>query len=142
MTQAKSGDTVTVQYIGTLDNGRIFDSTTDEEPLVFTIGTNQVFPALEKQVLGMAVGEVKNVCIPAAEAYGPRLDENILTVKRDYFPADTEIKVGKKVSIEFRDGEARLMVVVEVTETEVKLDGNHALAGLDLTLALRLDAIN
>ena len=141
MRKAQHGDTLAVQYIGTLENGRIFDSTTEEQPLVFTIGSDQVFPALERGVLGMAAGETRNIVIPAAEAYGPRLAENVLSVDRQGFPAGKEIRVGEKVRIEFSGGRERLMLIHEVSETRVLLDGNHPLAGLDLTFALRLDQI-
>lgn len=141
MSHAHHGSTVTVQYVGTLDNGRTFDSTTEEAPLVFTIGSNQVFPALEQAVLGMGVGETKNIVIPAGDAFGPRLKENVIKVDREHFPAGKEIKAGQKLSIEFSGGKARVMLVTEVTEVEVTLDGNHPLAGLDLTFALRLDGI-
>lgn len=141
MVRAKPGDTVTVQYIGTLDNGRIFDSRSEEDPLTFTIGNGQVFPALEKEIAGMKVGEVKNIVIVAADAYGPRLEENILTLKRTMFPADREVRVGQKLSLQFRGGAERMMLVTGVTGSEVTLDGNHALAGLDLTFALKLAGI-
>jgi FKBP-type peptidyl-prolyl cis-trans isomerase 2 len=85
MKRAQIGSSVTVSYIGTLDNGRIFDSTEEGGPLTFTIGNDQVFAALEQNIIGMASGETKNILIPAAEAYGPRLDENIIKVKRDMF---------------------------------------------------------
>lgn len=138
---AQHGDTVTVHYMGTLDNGRIFDSTTDEKPLVFTIGRNQVFPALENEVKGMRVGEVKNVVILAADAFGPRLETNVLKVGRENFPEGREIVVGQKLRVEFNGNKERVLVVTEVAETCVTLDGNHPLAGMDLTFALRLDGI-
>ncbi len=47
MKRAQHGSTVTISYIGTLDNGRIFDSSDGSGPLSFTIGTDQVFAALE-----------------------------------------------------------------------------------------------
>ncbi len=138
--QARQGDTVTVRYIGTLDNGRIFDSA-EEPPLVFTIGAGQVFPALEREVIGMQTGDTKTFVIPSGDAFGPRLEENILRVGRDAFPGRREPVVGEKVRIEFRGGVERVMLVTDVTETTVTLDGNHPLAGLDLTFALTLDAI-
>ena len=141
MERAQDGSTVCIHYIGTLDNGRIFHSTTEEEPLIFTIGRQQVFPLLEQAVLGMQVGQTRNVVIPAAEAYGPRLEEHIIRVGRGQFPAGRELKVGQKLAIDFSGGESRVMLVREVNETEVTLDGNHPLAGLDLTFALRLDRI-
>jgi peptidylprolyl isomerase len=70
MVRAKNGDRVAVHYIGTLDNGRIFDSTQEVGPLRFTLGAGEVFPALEAAVCGMAAGEVKNI-IPAAPTAAP-----------------------------------------------------------------------
>lgn len=141
MKPAQPGSIVTVSYIGTLDNGRIFDSTEDSGPLTFTIGNDQVFAALEQAIIGMASGETKNILIPAADAYGPRLDENIIKVKREMFPADRELRIGEKLRIEFNGGRERILIVLEQNEQEVTLDGNHPLAGLDLTFALRLDAV-
>lgn len=138
MKRVKAGDTVAIHYIGTLDNGRIFDSTTDREPLRFTVGADEVFPALEEAVCGMAKGEAKNVLIPAEKAYGAHRRENMVVVPRT---PGTEPKFGQKVRIELRGGEEFLMRVVGVTETEVTLDGNHPLAGLDLTFALRVEEI-
>jgi len=141
MKRAQHGSTVTISYIGTLDNGRIFDSSDGSGPLTFTIGNDQVFTALEQAVVGMAVEEARNILIPAAEAYGPRLEANILKVKRDLFPAERELRVGEKLQLQFSGGVERVLIVLEHNEHEVTLDGNHPLAGLDLTFALRLDAV-
>lgn len=141
MIRAKTGDRVTVSYIGTLDNGRIFDSTEESQPLTFTLGAGEVFPQLEAAIRGMAAGEVKNVVVPAAEAYGPRREENVLTIKREALPAEREVRVGQKLQISLASGRDLLVRVTAVADGEVTLDGNHALAGLDLTFALRLDEI-
>ena len=141
MKRVQHGSIVTVSYIGTLDNGRIFDSTEDSGPLTFTIGNDQVFAALEQAIIGMASGETKNILIPAADAYGPRLDENIIKVKREMFPADRELRIGEKLRIEFNGGRERILIILDQNEHEVTLDGNHPLAGLDLTFALRLDEV-
>lgn len=139
MLRAEIGSTVTTSYIGTLDNGRIFQSTEENGPLVFTLGNDRVFPALERAITGMRTGETKNIVLAPEEAFGPRLPENIIAVSRSAFPAEKEIAVGQKLSIEFTGGVARVMMVSEVSETEVTLDGNHPLAGCKLTFALRLD---
>jgi FKBP-type peptidyl-prolyl cis-trans isomerase 2 len=142
MTQADNNNSsITISYIGTLDNGRIFHSTDEHGPLTFTPGADQIFPALEQAVLGMHVGEVKNVVLTAAEAYGPRLQENIIQVSRQSFPAGKDITVGQKLSIDFKGGTSKVMVVIDASDLEVTLDGNHPLAGCDLTFALRVDAI-
>ncbi|HIJ94272.1 MAG TPA: peptidylprolyl isomerase [Desulfuromonadales bacterium] len=141
MTQADIGRTVTISYIGTLDNGRIFHSTDEHGALTFVIGSDHVFPTLEQAIIGMRVTEVKNVLLTAEQAYGPRRRENIIKISRNDFPAGKEITCGQKLSIDFKGGVSRTMVVTEVNGTDVTLDGNHPLAGCDLTFALRLDKI-
>lgn len=141
MKRAEQGSTVTISYIGTLDNGRIFSSTEETGALTFTIGDDRVFAALEQAVIGMAAGEARNILIPAADAYGLRLDANILKVKRDLFPTERELRVGEKLQLQFNGGVERLMIILAADDQEVTLDGNHPLAGLDLTFALRLDSV-
>jgi len=141
MRRAKSGDIVTVHYIGTLDNGRIFDQRDMDQPLTFTVGAGEVFTRLENEIVGMAVGEVKNICLLAEDAYGLRLDANLLKVSRDLFPADKELRIGQKLNVELGGTMQRMMRVRTVEEETVTLDGNHDLAGCDLTFALKLVTI-
>lgn len=142
MRRAALGSTVTVSYIGTLDNGRIFDSTEENGSLTITLGNNQVFEALETGIVGMAIGETRNVIIPATDAYGPRLEGNILKVRRELFLTGRALRVGEKLSLQFKGGAERVMLILEVGAEEVVLDGNHPLAGHDLTFALRLDGLD
>ena len=64
MQSAKEGDVVTVHYIGTLDNGRIFDQRDGDEPLSFKLGAGEEFSKLEREIVDMQVGEVKNIHLP------------------------------------------------------------------------------
>lgn len=141
MSLIQKGSSVTISYIGTLDDGTIFYSTKEHAPLTVTIGGDQLFPALERVIREMRAGETRNITISAEEGYGPRRKENILQVARTAFPSDKELKVGQKLEIGFAGGQSRVMKVMAVTENEVTLDGNHALAGHDLTFALRLDRV-
>lgn len=141
MKQIESGNKVAVHYIGTLDNGRIFDSRDNDNPLVFTLGQQEIFPALENEIIGMKVGEVRNILIKAEDAFGLRYDDNIINLKRSDFPAGQDIHVGQKINLEFKDGSNRLMMVLNVAGDKITLDGNHALAGHDLTFALKLAEI-
>ena len=141
MQSARTGDLVTVHYIGTLDNGRIFDQRDADQPLLLTLGAEDVFPALEQAIIGMAVGEVKNIHLSAEQAYGLRLDENLLRVSRELFPAGKKLHIGQKLSIELGDNTQRVMRIRQLDDREVLLDGNHDLAGCNLTFALQLVAI-
>jgi FKBP-type peptidyl-prolyl cis-trans isomerase len=69
--EAKDGDTVSVHYTGTLQNGVKFDSSLDRQtPFVFTLGAGQVIPGWEQGILGMKVGEKRKLTIAPELAYG------------------------------------------------------------------------
>jgi peptidylprolyl isomerase len=70
MDEVKQGDTVEVDYTGKFENGEVFDSSVDRDPLMFRAGAGQVIPGFDKAVLGMKVGDSKTVTIPPEEAYG------------------------------------------------------------------------
>ena len=141
MKPAGMGDKIEIHYIGTLDNGRIFDSRDDESPLTVNLGNHDIFSALEQEIMGMKVGQVKNILIQAEDAFGLRSDENILKLDRTDFPFDQQIVLGQKISIDFKDGSSRVMRIIQADDNHVTVDGNHALAGQDLTFALKLAAI-
>ena len=141
MQSARTGHLVTVHYIGTLDNGRIFDQRDADQPLLLTLGAAEIFPALEQAIIGMTVGEVKNIHLSAEQAYGLRLDDNLIKVSREMFPVDRELRIGQKLNVELGGHEQRVMRVRAVDDRDVLLDGNHDLAGCDLTFALQLVAI-
>jgi len=92
----------------------------------------------DSSAVGMAVGSVKNIYLPKEQAYGPRLEENLLKVSREMFPSDRELIIGQKLNIELGGKETRVMRIRNVDEQDVLLDGNHDLAGCDLTFALQL----
>ena len=141
MARAEIGSTVTISYVGTLDNGRIFHSTDEHGPLTVTLGSEQLFPALEQALIGMGAGEVKNVVLSADETYGSRRQENIIQVPRSAYFAGKDVTIGQKLSIQFKGGVSRMMQVIEASETEVTMDGNHPLAGCELTFVIRIDRV-
>ncbi len=69
---AEKGDVVTVQYVGTLSDGTVFDSTNKEgrKPFTFTLGAGQVISGWDKGVAGMKVGGVRKLVIPPELGYG------------------------------------------------------------------------
>ena len=136
---AKAGDTVSVLYIGTLENGSVFDSNVNKTPLTFTVGAHTVIPGFEDAVIGMSKGQVKTVQIPFDKAYGPYRNDLFLTVNRSMFPADTPTEIGMYYSVRNpADGSTNLVKVVNVTRNTVTIDQNHMLAGQNLTLMIRL----
>ena len=142
MSTAKSGDTVKVHYTGTLADGSEFDSSQGSEPLEFTLGAGSVIPGFEEAVSGMAVGDTKTVTIDADQAYGARNDQLIDTVPRNAIPDDIDLSIGMVLHAQSPEGHNLSFTVVEFDESQVKIDGNHPLAGQDLTFALEIVAIN
>ena len=141
MSAAKSGDTVKVHYTGTLNDGSQFDSSQGREPLEFTLGAGQVIPGFDEAVSGMIIGDNKIVTIPADEAYGARNNEMVQLVPRSAIPDDIELEAGLVLSAQGPDGQTLSFTVVEFNQEQVTVDGNHPLAGQDLTFALELVSI-
>lgn len=138
MTQVKSGDTVSIHYTGTLGDGSTFDSSDGRDPLEFVVGSGQIIPGLDKAIPGMEVGEKKVVEIPCAEAYGEANPDNRQAIPREQIPADIPLEIGLTLQMQAPDGRAMPVTVADLSETEVTLDANHALAGKDLTFAIEL----
>lgn len=138
MTQAKSGDKVKVHYTGKLSNGRVFDSTVDREPLQFTLGEGKIISGFEQAVIGMNPGESKNVCISSDQAYGPHRKDLVAEINRSEFPASLTPKVGQQLQFYQPNGQTLRVIVTEVNESTVTLDGNHPLAGEELTFNIKL----
>ncbi len=138
MAQAKDGDSVKVHYTGKLDDGSVFDSSVDGDPLAFQLGQDQLIPGFEKAVVGMDVGQAKTITIPASEAYGPHREELVLVVGRDEFPDEIEPKVGEQLRVQEPDGREIQVRVTDESDDNVTLDANHPLAGKDLTFDLEL----
>ena len=141
MTTAKHGDTVHVHYTGKLDDGTIFDSSRDSDPIAFTIGAGQVIPGFEDAIVGMSAGDEKTEHIAAGRAYGEHSDELVFNVDRNQMPDDEEIEVGDMLRIGFPDGSTADVQVAEIEGDRVTLDANHPLAGKDLTFELQLVSI-
>ena len=140
MPQAKAGDTVRIHYTGTLQDGTVFDSSQGRDPLEFTLGSGQVIPGFDAAVHGMEVGATRTVTIVADQAYGPRREDMILAIPREQVPANVNPEVGEQLQVG-QGNEQFLVTVAEVNEREIVLDGNHPLAGEDLTFALELVSI-
>lgn len=140
MAQAKKGDTVKVHYTGKLTTGEVFDSSEESGngPLEFTIGEGDVIPGFEEAVIGMNAGEAKTVTIPVDQAYGPRMEELVAEVEREYLPQDAEPKLGQQYEVTQDDGQVFNVTVTEMNDTTVTLDANHPLAGRDLVFEITL----
>jgi peptidylprolyl isomerase len=135
---AKTGDKVRVHYTGKLDDGTIFDSSAEAEPLEFVLGEGQILPGFEAAILGLGTGESRTFKIPADEAYGPHRDDHVVTLPLDELPSYLRPKLGDVMEIQQPGGKILAVRITSLTDTEIELDGNHPLAGQDLTFETTL----
>jgi peptidylprolyl isomerase len=138
MSTVKSGDSVKVHYTGKFDSGEVFDSSDGGDPLAFTVGAGQVIPGFDQALIGMQVGDTKEIVVLPDQAYGERMLELIQTIDRDQFQlGDIEPEVGMAIEMQTPQGSIPL-VITGLSEKTVTLDANHPLAGESLHFALTL----
>jgi len=138
MTEAvKAGDMVSINYVGKLEDGTVFDSTEGRDSFQFEAGGQGVIPGMSSAVVGMMVGDEKTVEIPPTEAYGDHNPELVIRVANDRLPENAN--VGDVLS----DGSPNSpqWMVVERTDADTMLDGNHPLAGKTLIFDVTLVGI-
>jgi peptidylprolyl isomerase len=161
MAQAKKGDRVTINFIGTLEDGTVFDTTFPESnpeaacstedcgsddcgccdesgPMELVIGEDDFFTQIEEALVGMAPGEKKTVKIPAEDAFGEYDEDKVFTVPRSEIPDDIYPEVGQELELTGEDDEVIEVTVIEVDEENITLDANHPLAGEDLSYEVEL----
>jgi peptidylprolyl isomerase len=136
MATATAGSTVSIHYTGTLDDGTTFDSSEGRDPLTFEMGKGQLIPGLEAALDGMTEGDSKTVTIPADQAYGPHHAEGVQQVPREMIPDHIPLDLGTQLQVQTPEGQQTQVTVTDVTDAHVTLDGNHPLAGKDLTFAV------
>ena len=138
----KSGDKVKVQYTGTLNDGKVFDSSEGKSPLQFQVGSGQVIPGFDKAVNGLKLNEEKTFTIPSAEAYGEPKKEMVHVIDRKQLPEKPEPKVGMVLVMQSPDHHQIPARIAKVEADKVTLDMNHPLAGQDLTFKVKVVGIN
>jgi len=138
MTQAKTGDIVTVHYTGTLDDGTQFDSSQGGEPFTVTLGLEEAIPSFEKGLEGMSIGDKKSIRIEAADAYGEFHEGLVNELNKNEINLNQELHIGMEIQTSTQDGNTFMLVVKEINGEKITLDGNHPLAGQALNFDLKL----
>ncbi len=138
---SQSGDSVEFHYHGTFEDGEVFDSSRERDPMQVTLGQGQLIPGVDGALTGMAIGEKKTVTVPPEQAYGEHMEEMVQSVPRSQMPPDMELEVGMVLEAQAPDRPPMPVTVMELTDDMVSLDANHPLAGKALTFELELVGI-
>lgn len=150
MAKAKKGDKVRIDFTGRLDDGTIFDSTVEHAecelddceceigPMELVLGGGEFFPQVEKALVGLAAGAKTNLVIKAEDAFGAYDEERVFVVEKSEFPKNIDPEPGQNLELIDEEGDAIVVMVIDVDETSVTLDANHPLAGEDLAFDVEL----
>lgn len=130
---------VGIQYTLKNDNGEELDGSAEGEPLVYLHGCGNIIPGLEDALLGKVIGDSLSVTVPPEKAYGEKREEMMGKVPLSAFEGMGDLKAGMRFDAEGEDGQRQMVVIEEVGEEEVTINGNHPLAGetlhFDVTVA-------
>ena len=143
MLQVENGNTGSVHYRGTLNDGTEFDSShSRNEALTFQVGAGQMISGFDSAVVGMAVGETKNISLSPENAYGETIPEAITDVPKTAFPEGYNFQVDEMVHGQNDLGQPVVGRIHEVKDQEVTIDFNHPMAGKDLNFEIELVSID
>jgi FKBP-type peptidyl-prolyl cis-trans isomerase 2 len=138
MKKAQVGDLVSVHYTGKLASGEVFDSSKDRDPLKFTLGNKELLAGFEDGVVGMQPGESKSVTLEPENAFGGRREDLFLELPKKEFPQHITPSVGLQLKLSNASGEDMTVVITEVGDESVTLDGNHPMAGQTVVFDIEL----
>ena len=120
----------TIHFTVCSSDGTQIDTSRNSEPMVFLQGSHLLIQGLEDELEGKTVGDKFIMDITPALAYGERHEELVQSVPKTMFE-DMDLNVGMTFRASTDDGE-QSVIIIDITEEEVVVDGNHPLSGLTL----------
>ncbi len=134
--QVEKDKVVSIEYTLKDEHGNVIDAS-NGNPLAYLHGHGQIIPGLEKALEGKTVGDKLTVTVPAAEAYGERVEQLVQEVPRQLFQGVDKIEVGMRFEAQSEQG-VHSVEVTKVDGDTITVDGNHPLAGKDLTFDVEI----
>lgn len=138
--QVGDNKVVSIHYTLKNENGEVLDSSENREPLSYIHGQGNIIPGLENALTGEESGAEVDVTVTPEEGYGERHEQLIQDVPMSAFEGVDEVKPGMQFQAQTEAG-PRVITVQEVGEEEVKIDGNHPLAGETLHFKVKVDEV-
>jgi peptidylprolyl isomerase len=135
----EKGNVVSVHYTGKLVDGETFDSSVGRDPLKFQVGSGQIIPGFENALLGKAIGDKVSIDIQATDAYGEIREDLVVKVPMEQMPG--EVEVGQMLQAQSDDGHSVNVLIKEIHEDHVLIDGNHPLAGKNLIFDIEIVSV-
>lgn len=145
MSEVKAGQTVSVHYIGTFEDGTEFDSSVSRgQPITFQVGAGQMIAGFDQAVAGMTNGETKDVTLTPEMAYGASREDLVQNISTKLFPEDFDFVVGATVKGDAPNGQPLLAAIVDHQPDNevVVLDFNHPMAGKTLNFNISVVSVD
>lgn len=136
----QNGLVVSMEYTLKVD-GEVIDSSEGHDPLEFLAGYGNIIPGLESKMIGMKIGESKDVVVSAMDGYGEYDEDAFLDVPRGQFPKDMPVEEGLELTVRDDSGEGRYARIESVEGETVRLNFNHPLAGDELNFNVKVVAL-
>jgi FKBP-type peptidyl-prolyl cis-trans isomerase 2 len=138
----QTGQTVRIHYKGTLEDGSEFDNSRIRgEMMEVEVGSGNLIAGFDAALLGMHVGETKNITLAPKDAYGYTNPKAVLETPKGSFPDGFEFRVGEVITGANETGQPLIATILEEKESTVVLDMNHPMAGKKLNFEIELIGI-
>jgi FKBP-type peptidyl-prolyl cis-trans isomerase SlyD len=119
-------------------DGEVLDTSEGQEPLQFLAGHGNIIPGLEREMLGMKIGDSKDVVVTPVDGYGEFDEEAYMDVPRQDFPKDMPVEEGLELNVSDDEGKSRYARVDSIDGETVRLNFNHPLAGAELHFSVKV----
>jgi len=136
----QDGVVVSMEYSLHVD-GEKLDSSEDQGPLQFLAGHGNIVAGLESEMIGMKIGDSKDVVVSPADGYGEFDEDAYMDVPRSQFPKDMQVEVNLELTVRDDAGEARYARIESIEDETVRLNFNHPLAGDELHFNVKVVAL-
>ncbi|WP_448548809.1 FKBP-type peptidyl-prolyl cis-trans isomerase [Thalassotalea fusca] len=128
---------VVLHYAVSDSEGTLIDSSYDHKPLAVIHGTGYLIPGLENALADRQAGDKFEVDVKAEDAYGERQEGFIQSLPKEMFAGIEDLEVGSQLRASTDDGE-QTVIVIDISDDEITVDGNHPLAGIDLNFDVEI----
>ena len=134
----EQGNVVAFEYTGTFEDGSVFDSSEEEKPMEVLAGKGMLIKGLDDVLVGMNVGDEKEVNLTPDDGYGHPRDELVQTVPKSQLGDEVTPEVGMTLGVQSPDGQVFPAVIKEVKDDDIILDANHPLAGKNINFKIKV----
>ena len=136
------GSKVRMHFNITLEDGTVAETTRDDnEPIEFIMGDGTMVQGLELALYGLKAGDKQTLTIEPKLAFGYPDPNNVHSMPRDDFPTGMQLAKGVIVGFNTPAGDEVPGTIMEVGESEVKVDFNHPLAGHEITFEVEIISV-